>query len=198
MILTLHTVPGCEFECAVKEAVSVCKCIPWYLPNDFQNVPMCEMFGASCFDNIISDEVYYKKCSNTCLSDCKGISYSYFSSYSPIEVEDLCKLSSNKFKMLEFMSDAHDINEFIEVYKFLNDEVSKVPYKLDPEGNENLDKIEFCKDYVRKYVSFVTIEALNNEVLKSYKERRVSFTDQLATIGGTLGLFSGSKSENFV
>jgi hypothetical protein len=26
---------GCEFECAVQKAISLCKCMPWYYPNDF-------------------------------------------------------------------------------------------------------------------------------------------------------------------
>ena len=53
------------------------------------------------------------------------------------------------------------------------------------------DRKNFCKEYINKYVSYVSIEALESEVLKSRKERRVSFGDQLAAIGGTLGLFLG-------
>ena len=46
---------------------------------------------------------------------------------------------------------------------------------------------------MENYVSFVTVEALNSAVLKSRREGRVTFTDQLVMpmVGGTLGLFSG-------
>ena len=29
---------GCEFECALKDALEICKCLPWYYPNDFQGI----------------------------------------------------------------------------------------------------------------------------------------------------------------
>ena len=45
--------------------------------------------------------------------------------------------------------------------------------------------------YVKKYISIVSIEAATNNIVKSIKAKRVTFTDQLGTIGGTLGLFSG-------
>ena len=48
-----------------------------------------------------------------------------------------------------------------------------------------------CKEYVRNYVSFVSVESPTTSVIKSKREKRISFNDQLGTIGGTLGLFTG-------
>ena len=50
---------------------------------------------------------------------------------------------------------------------------------------------KFCIPYVKKYVSLVSIEGMTKEVMKSRREKTVSFSDQIAMIGGTLGLFSG-------
>ena len=50
---------GCEIECAAKKAASFCKCLPWQYPNNFTSLPICDMFGGHCFNQIISNEVYY-------------------------------------------------------------------------------------------------------------------------------------------
>ena len=55
-----YTKIGCEFECALKKAISICKCLPWFYPNDFTEVPICDMFAAKCFDDIMSNDKHYK------------------------------------------------------------------------------------------------------------------------------------------
>ena len=62
---------GCELECALEKAVSFCKCLPWYYPNNFTTLAMCDMFGSHCFDRITSDESFYKKCQNWCKEECQ-------------------------------------------------------------------------------------------------------------------------------
>ena len=69
-----YTKIGCEVGCAFDEALSICKCLPWFYPNEFTGTPMCDMFGGNCFDMIMSNEKYYKKCKNICIEDCKGTS----------------------------------------------------------------------------------------------------------------------------
>ena len=51
--------------------------------------------------------------------------------------------------------------------------------------------LEYCKDYVKKYVAIVTVETPVDTVIKSKRIARTTFNDQLAVVGGTLGLFSG-------
>ena len=73
--LKWYTRIGCEYECALEQALKLCKCLPWYYPNNFTETPICDMFGAKCFDLILSDETYYKKCPENCLEDCKETTY---------------------------------------------------------------------------------------------------------------------------
>ena len=89
--LKQYTRKGCEFECAAKRALSVCKCLPWYLPNNKTTHLMCDMFGGHCFDKIISDEAEYKKCSAHCLEDCQEIGLTVWHSSYPLNLEDVCK-----------------------------------------------------------------------------------------------------------
>ena len=48
-----------------------------------------------------------------------------------------------------------------------------------------------CQEYVENYISIVSIETPTDAVTKSTRVKRVAFNEQLAVIGGTLGLFSG-------
>ena len=82
---------GCEFECALEVALDICKCLPWFYPNDFSAIPMCDMFGGKCFDKIMSDNTYYKNCNDQCLEDCEVTSYIAFPSYVPLDITDICR-----------------------------------------------------------------------------------------------------------
>ena len=75
---------GCELECAVEKAVSFCKCLPWYYPNDFTAFPMCDMFGSHCFDRIMSDQSFYKACPNWCKVECQEMALTTWPTIFPI------------------------------------------------------------------------------------------------------------------
>ena len=75
---------GCELECAAQKAVSFCKCLPWYYPNNFTVLPMCDMFGSHCFDRIMSDQSFYKKCQQWCKEECQEISLTKWATIFPL------------------------------------------------------------------------------------------------------------------
>ena len=86
-----YTRKGCEIECASRRATSFCRCLPWYFPNNFTSLPMCDMFGGFCFNKIMSDEVYYKTCKSECLPDCRETSLTIWQRTVPLNVEKLCR-----------------------------------------------------------------------------------------------------------
>ena len=90
-LLKNYSKAGCEFECAMNASMTICKCLPWHYPNNFTHISMCDMFGAKCFDMIMSDERYYRNCTSQCLEDCKGVSYVPFPSYIPLNNEEICE-----------------------------------------------------------------------------------------------------------
>ena len=79
-----YTRRGCELECAAHKAISLCHCIPWFYTNNFTNAPMCDMFGAHCFDNVMSDENNYKQCPDLCLPTCSAMPMTVVTTYLPI------------------------------------------------------------------------------------------------------------------
>ena len=86
-----YTRSGCEAECAIEKAVSICKCLPWYLTNNLTDISMCNMFSGYCFGQVVSDEKYYKGCPEKCIEDCNGMHMTVVTSHLPINLIEVCK-----------------------------------------------------------------------------------------------------------
>ena len=183
-----YTRKGCELECAAKKAAKVCKCLPWQYPNNFTTFPMCDMFGGYCFDKIISNEVFYKKCKSQCLENCDETSLSIWQKTVPFEIEGLCKKGA--FFDNFFLANFQRIFAF-ESYRILVEE-KKIPHLAASFANGSL-----CTNYVKKYVSFLTVESPTESVSKSSVDRRTSIDDQIGVIGGTLGICIGTSILSF-
>ena len=83
---------------------------------------------------------------------------------------------------------------FQEIFQHLykqNENYNQFEYMTKARSDLVLTAEDLCKEYVQKYISIVSVEAPTSVVLKSTREQRNTFSDKLAVIGGTLGLFSG-------
>ena len=49
------------------------------------------MFGAHCFDKIMSDEKFYKQCQDHCLEDCEDTTTAIWHTFLPLNTDDVCK-----------------------------------------------------------------------------------------------------------
>ena len=173
---------GCELECAIKKATAFCRCLPWNYPNNFTTVPICDMFGAHCFDKVMSDETFYKKCQGICLEDCKGMALTMWHTFFPLNLEEICKEGHMIYEQIDQTFGKHFA---FESYRALV-EGGSIPNLAASYANGSL-----CKSFVKNYLSFVSVESPSTSVISSRREKRFSFFDQLGTIGGTLGLFTG-------
>ena len=52
---------------------------------------MCDMFGAHCFDKVISDEIFYKQCQDDCFEDCEEMALTMWHTIFPLNLEEVCK-----------------------------------------------------------------------------------------------------------
>ena len=177
-----YTRRGCELECAMKKAVAFCRCLPWNYPNNFTSVSMCDMFGAHCFDKIMSDEKFYKQCQNECMEDCEENAFSVWYTSFPLNLEEVC-IEGNM--IYEHINQTFQQHFAFESYKILVDGGS-IPNLIASYVNGSL-----CRNFVRNYASFVSIQSPSTNIIKSRRERNVSFNDQLGKIGGIIGLFTG-------
>ena len=182
MFLKEYSRKGCEFECAVKEAISLCKCLPWYYANEFTEWPICELFGGYCFDMIMSDNTYYKQCIGKCMRDCEETVFMVLPSSVPLDLEKLCY---NKGFIVQHFE------------KNFNKHFAFKQYQILVDGGSISDLVtsftngSLCMDYTTNYISFIRAESPISKILYTKKDRRIYFYDQLGTFGGTFGLFMG-------
>ena len=84
---------------------------------------------------------------------------------------------------------------------FSNHEYGRMPsIVVNFSSNSDIEEIAkgFCRNYVPKYISIVTVETPTNTVIKSTRAQRITFSEQLAFVGGTMGLFTGMSILSFV
>ena len=187
-MLTSYSKIGCQFECALKTALSVCRCLPWFYPNNFTYHPICDMFGGYCFDQTMMDESNYKQCSSTCLNDCQETELTTLPNHIPIDENDMCREDSLFFQHFE----ANLRLDFS--YQYYRNLIRGGPI-LDI--TKSISNSSLCRNYVRNYISFVTVQSSTSSVIKSERAKRLSFYDQLSMVGGILGLFSGMSVLSF-
>jgi hypothetical protein len=66
-----------------------------------------------------------------------------------------------------------------------------------PELDKSYKNGSLCRDYVKNYGAFVSVEGGNTRLIVTHRDRRIFFYDQLGTFGGTLGLFVGMSVVSF-
>jgi hypothetical protein len=179
-MLKIYSKDGCELECAIDSALKICKCLPWYYPNNFTGTPICDMFGGKCFDMIMSDETNYKNCNKTCLEDCKGTTYISLPFKEEINIGNICREPLFKY----FFKELNKRYENMHWFEHLTEGKWEGMY-----GNS--DGTELCHDYVKKYISIVTVETPTSTVVKNIRDQAVTLPDWIILIGGFLGLFCG-------
>ena len=181
-LLREYSQKGCELECAVRKATSFCQCLPWQYPNNFQSLPICDMFGGYCFNQIMSNIIYYKMCKSHCLEDCQHTSLAMWHSTIPLETKDICK--NGAYFDIFFKKNFQRLFAF-ESYQILIQRQSTIDLAT------SLSNGSLCTTYIKKYVAFVSIESPTKSVTKSHLDQRKFFIDKLGTIGGTLGVCAG-------
>ena len=182
----IYTQTACEFECKVIIAESICQCTPWFVPshpNPDQHLPMCDFLGNGCFNKVFAKG---HRCS--CLPTCHDIQFSVNERINDISVEEVCK---NKFAIESKLSQTLRMHFHGMITKLHHIEsLLAINETLLERETQDISYV-FCKNLVSNSLAKVSVRFENNKYIKTITDRKVSFTDKLATIGGTLGLFTG-------
>ena len=147
--VTNYTRLGCETDCAIQKATSLCKCLPWQYPSNFTNWPLCDMFGSHCFNEIMSVENNYLGCKSRCFKDCQETEYIVLPAVFPISYLDACHPTSYLYKHFERNLRKH--------FAFSNYKILVKDGIVPPDMAYGLSNGTFCIDYFQNYVAFVTI-----------------------------------------
>ena len=192
---------GCIFECMAMYSKKVCQCIPWDMirNNDSENVPICNGMGSHCFYENMNDNSFRDK-SCYCLPDCHSIQYAtvkdeiplsadyckgLFSEYSPHITARLPIVSLLYDQMYKYMESTRteDWNHY-ELHRYSRDRYN---FKA---GVRFFDET-MCQDWVIKDLAIIEIQMTSPAYLKMTQSAKVTLSDKISSIGGTLGLFTG-------
>ena len=183
-IFKVYTQANCNYECYVKQAKELCKCIPWdFLHNEQSDE--CDIFGRTCFINTM--ENLAKSPNNSCeycLKECDYIKYNriildgktksltngMFSSYITNVKMKKC------FGSVAFCDFIIDNNNTFKDYGLKN--ALEAMKHLDKPG----DILTKFKDLIIVHMRFLKPEI---DVIDS----KYTVTDKFANVGGLYGIY---------
>ena len=186
--LTKYSRLGCEAECAIKKAVSVCQCIPWFYPNNFDVYPICQLFSGYCFDQVMSSDTNYWNCKQQCKTDCHETAYIVIENVLPINHKKICLEGSSMDKQFK-----HNFQLYFAFHNYK----TLVHGGLIPDLAKSYKNGSLCEEYVKNYLGFVNVYGPTSHVILTKRDKAVFFYDQLGTVGGTFGLFVGMSLLSF-
>lgn len=133
----------------LENAYDVCKCTPWNYPSITSgNLEICDMFGATCFDEMMSQVFIGEQCD--CPEDCEDVTYTKFETSRDLNAEDLCTdTSSWVYKYLKTRKrNVEGASYRSAINKVLN----------SPETDQTILDEEECRDMVKYDLAIVTME----------------------------------------
>ena len=82
----IYTKDNCKYDCHVNLGFQTCKCVPWDFVNKIQGATECDIFGRTCFFNMLETLAHRsdQNC-NHCIEECESIKYRK----NGIEIEEL-------------------------------------------------------------------------------------------------------------
>ena len=162
-------------------SMQYCQCIPWNMVrNDTNyNYELCDSDGNNCFLQKMDDIPMKKEC--FCLSDCSFVKYSHFETLVPT------KESCNDPNAVDQLENP----DGLVLLKALTPITNITNWKKTKKEVIREYRKELCLAQKEKDKAIVQVRMEGSTYMKLKRSLRVTFTDKLGSIGGTLGLFSG-------
>ena len=72
----IYTKDNCLYDCHVQQAYKMCRCVPWDFVNKFEESMECDVFGRTCFFNVMENVTHSldESCSH-CMEECDWIKF---------------------------------------------------------------------------------------------------------------------------
>ena len=172
-----------EIDCIMKKidekAKSECGCSPWYVTRE--GIEECDTLGTICYEKMIENGIEHLGLHNSCYEACNYVKYSM------ILNEDLpmtdCCFPKNGYdsdnRLLSFDRYGEEFINYLykseRLYRYLGHFLGKKPF-LKPK----LEKL-----------SLIHINFEESRVWTVTKDAKITTSDMIGNIGGTLGVFIG-------
>jgi hypothetical protein len=189
-LLDVYSQPACMFECHLNIARDICRCTPWNMPfPSKQKTPVvCDIYGNYCFNQILSQEQSEETCK--CLPECNGIQFSHSEKEVPIDIDEYCKDGHAVGRLLLKAKRDAGYNELIYRYYRVPEMLAMNETYEDPNMSLNRGKwYKLCKKMMQD-IAVVSVRFESKKYVRSIMDKRVTFTDKLATFGKSLHISS--------
>ncbi len=158
---------SCFFECKVNLAFERCQCIPWDYPHPGGKIEaVCDLWGKVCFENVIGNSTLSRSCD--CPFDCTTTRYSYSYSSTTLDAKRFCNDDNNG--LVAALSNDHAWPP-----KFIR------RFEQITRGYDISEEV-ICEKNM-KGIAIVKFQLASNVVNRIKKTFRVSYADQLSSIG---------------
>ena len=159
----------CKYKCRTLLAYNTCGCIPWDIFHH-GSYPECDIFGRTCFMNVIENITLTKGQCEDCHNDCQYLRYRY-------------KVTENVIKdHVKFSSDG--CSGIKALCNYLEDKNHTLYNKYSSKRN-SVDKRRRFKAMIAVNIVFPI-----SEVDLTVLDVRYTLIDKITSLGGSFGLFT--------
>jgi hypothetical protein len=179
-LFTEYSQSTCEFECLLKKARKACRCTPWNMPFlSTEDQVVCDVFGSYCFNTILGHEHLLKDCN--CLANCNSIQFSINEKEIPIDAELYCRDVKSIGRKLIRDKKKNGYNTLLYKYYKLPQMIAMNDTKL-PSVYGALE-YDMCKQIMIEDIAIVSVQYETKKYVRTIMDKKMSFTDKLATFG---------------
>ena len=206
--LKTYTKVHCLFDCKMKLAEEICGCRPWDYPDSNRETAphhgtkgrICDLFGNSCFDQILR---HYSStaCDEKCVPSCSKVSYSIDISKDALDPENkICRIHLSSLTNMESI-----IRDYIFTLLQRNDDflmgkhfeaspdammLNKLKFILtrdnttnDEIKDTNMDLEMDCRRKLKNDIAIVVVSIDSPTFSRTTKGQKATTLDKLAYIG---------------
>ena len=184
---------NCKYECLVKLAQDLCKCIPWDFIDFGSRLPECDVFGRTCFFEGIKNLTRSRKnmCPH-CLEDCQYTKYEMIF----LPLPDFRIAEPPQCPNSQLIKEGKNwINSKYEELDDILMDTNNTITELDLKKAFNDLFLGTCDDPIRgrladKYMDLIMVQIRFRTPKIISKDTKYALIDKLAALGGNYGIFA--------
>eukprot|EP00095_Tigriopus_kingsejongensis_P002325 maker-scaffold347_size200506-snap-gene-1.26 protein:Tk02325 transcript:maker-scaffold347_size200506-snap-gene-1.26-mRNA-1 annotation:"pickpocket" len=173
---------ACQYECIIYKGTEKFGCVPWNYMSNLTEIEICDDEATKYFNFFLQNTSFIQEHCN-CPQDCHQLEFTYSETIKPIDFKSLCKIEPGT----EDESDLYwSFPKILQRYE--NVFMGQLRAIRDGKVYNEYDE---CVSLWSKEMTLVEFKLDSPTYTRMTKEAKTSFIDKVATIGGTLGLFTG-------
>jgi hypothetical protein len=198
-IFKFYKQKACEFECRLKYASQVAGCVPWDYPivpslGDSISKTLClavhgHQNTLRTFLSALEAEESLQQCQ--CMPDCEEVTLETEVDTLDLNLDELCD-EEGDWKYINFAMKFWEranspltfrLKTISDARQTLSEWEQKNSYTNFSNGLPTTEAVEVCRDVFKNSIAKLIVQMANRDVMQIKKDIKVTFADQLGTIG---------------